>query len=108
MADTPQTAQEWAWYYLRHRLGPTIELLRLSENLPQITTFADLKEEEFFIRFPMFRVENDKLIFINTELYRKTRAVRYKDEPNNYYTAMKVVIGSFHEIPDNEPVIVVR
>ena len=108
MANAPKTAQEWAWDYLRHRLGPTIELLRLSENLPEITTFADLKEGVLFIRFPMFRVINDKLVFINTELYRKIQTIRYGDGPNDYCSAMKMVVGSFHEIPDNEPVIVVR
>ncbi len=107
MADQPRTAQGWAWDYLRNRLGNIMELMGLSENLPKITTFADLKEGELFIRFPRFRVQNGELVFTETELYRKIRPVRYVDE-QRAYSAMRVLTGSLHEFPDNEPVIVVR
>jgi hypothetical protein len=89
-------------------LGTLPELLGLSENLPKITTFADVKEGELFIRFPRFRIEGGELVLKNTELYRKIRAVRYADGPMIYYSAMRVINGSLQEIPDNEPVIVVK
>lgn len=112
MADQHRTAQEWAWDYLKNRLkdhlGPLPGLLESSENLPKITTFADLKEGELFIRFPWFRVENEELVFRNTELYRKIRPVRYMDGSGSHYSAIRVTTGSLQEIPDNEPVIVVR
>lgn len=108
MADQPRTAQGWAWDYLRDRLGVIPELLGLSENLPQITTFADLKDGDLFIRFPMFRIENDKLVFKNVELYRKIRPVQYEDGPRGYYSAMVVTTGLLHEIPNNEPVVVLK
>lgn len=108
MAKEPKTAQGWAWDYLRKRLEPIAELLGLFENLPIVTTFADLKEGELFILFPRFKVENGELVFRNTELYRKIRAVKYMDGPGGYFSAMKVICGSLQEIPDNEPVIVVR
>ena len=114
MADQPKTAQGWAWDYLRNHLEAITELLglskRLSEskNLPKVTTFADLKEREFFIRFPRARIENDKLVFKNTELYRKIRPVQYEDGPRGYHSAMRVITSSLDEIPDNEPVIVIK
>ena len=108
MADKqPQTEQEWAWYYLKNRLGTIPELLKSSENLPEITTFAGLTEGALFIRLPMFRIKDGKLVFQNTELYRKTRAVRYA-EGGSCYSAMRVISGSLHEIPDNEPVIMIK
>ena len=108
MADQPKTAQGWAWNYLKSRSEVIVGLLGLSENLPKVFTFADLKEGEFFIRFPWARIENGELVFKNTELYRKIRAVQYEDGPRGYYSAMRVITGSLYEIPDNEPVIVVK
>ena len=108
MAEQPKTAQGWAWNYLRNRLGVITGLLELSENLPKVLTFADLKEGELFIRLPWAEVKNSELVFKNTELYRKIKPVRYVDEPGGYYTAMRVISGSLQEIPDNEPAIVIR
>lgn len=108
VTDQPKTAQGWAWDYIRHRLRTLTELSGLSENLPKVFTFADLKEGDFFIRFPWAVIKNSELVFKNTELYRKIRPVRYMDGPMGYYSAMMVTTGSLHEIPDNEPVIVVR
>ncbi|GEM_PF-6906001 len=104
MTDEPKTSQEWAQNYLKHRLGDIGEWM----NRSKILTFADLKEGELFIRFPWFRVENGELVFKNTELYRKVRAVRYMDGPGGYYSAMRVISGLLQEIPDNEPVIVIK
>ena len=104
MPDQPKTPQGWAQDYLRHRLGNGEEWI----NQSKIPTCADLKEGELFIRFPMFRIVDDKLVFINTELYRKIRVVRYMEGPGGYYNSMRVISGSFHEIPDNEPVIVIK
>lgn len=108
MTKESKTAQGWAWDYLRKRLEPITELLGLFENLPKVTTFTDLKEGELFIRFPRFKVENDELVFRNTELYRKIRAVKYMSGPGGYFSAMKVICGLLQEIPDNEPVIMIR
>ena len=108
MANQPTTAQGWAWNYLRSRLGAITGLLELSENLPKVLTFADLKEGEFFIRFPWAEIKNGELVFRNTELYRKIKPVRYMDGPGGYYTAIGVISGSLQEIPDNEPVIVIK
>ncbi len=108
MADQPGNAQEWAWDYLRNRLKVIGELLGLFENLPKVTTFTDLKEGELFIRFPWFKIENGELVFKNTELYRKIGAVKKMYGSGGPYSAMRVITNSLHEIPDNEPVIVVR
>ena len=108
MADQPKTAQGWAWNYLKSRSEVIMGLLGLSENLPKVFTFADLKEGEFFIRFPWAEIKNSELAFKNTELYRKIKPVRYMDGPGGSYSAMRVLTGSLHEIPDNEPVIVVK
>ncbi len=108
MANPHKTAQEWAWDYLRNRLRAITELLELSENLPKVFTFADLKEGEFFIRFPWAEIKNGELVFKNTKLYRKIGAVKQAHGPESYHTAMEVITGSLHEIPDDEPVIVIR
>ncbi len=108
MANQPNTAQGWAWDYIWNRLEDITGLLGLSENLPKVTTFADLKAGEFFIRFPWARVENGQLVFRNTELYRKILPVRHEDGPRSYYSAMRVITSLLDEIPDNEPVIVIR
>ena len=106
MANQPKTAQEWAWNYFKSRLAAIPELFGLSENLPKITTFADLKEGVSFIRFPWIMVENGELIvFKHTELYKKILAVRKMYGSGGYYNAVRMTTGSLHEIPDNEPVI---
>ncbi len=104
MVGEPRTAQEWAQDYLKNRLGDIEGLL----NQAKVPIFADLKEGELFIRFPWFRVENGELVFKNTELYRKICTVRQMYGSGGNHNAMKIVIGSLHEIPDNEPVIAVR
>ncbi len=108
MADQPRTPQGWAWNYLVTRLEAVTKSLESPENLPRITTFAELKEGKLFIRFPWFRVENGELVFKNTELYRKIRPVRYVDGPRGDYGAMQVMTSSLHEIPDDEPVVIIR
>ena len=105
--EQPKTAQGWAWNYLESRLEVILKLLTSTENLPKVTTFADLAEGELFIRFPVSRTEGDKLVFRNTELYRKIRSIRYS-EGGSPYSAMRVISGSFHDIPDNEPAIVIK
>ena len=108
MANQPKTAQGWAWDYIKHRLKTIAELSGLSENLPKITTFADLKEGELFIRFPWFVIDNGKLETKNTELYRKIQPVQQVHGMGGHYNAMKVLMGSIHEIPDDEPAVVIR
>lgn len=107
MTNTPRTPQEWARNYLRIRLKAITKLLGLSENLPKVTTFADLKDKTLFIRFPEFKIENCELAVKNTELYRKIGTVRYVHGSNSSYNAVAVTTGSLHKIIDDEPVIVV-
>src|SRR3990167_8213854 len=95
MANQPKTAQEWAWNYFKSRLAAIPELFGLSENLPKITTFADLKEGVSFIRFPWIMVENGELIvFKHTELYKKILAVRKMYGSGGYYNAVRMTTGS--------------
>ncbi len=108
MADQPKTPQGWAWDYLRNRLKIISELLGSPENLPELFTFADLKEGDFFIRFPWAEIKNGKIVFRNTELCRKIVAVKQMHGPGCYYTAIRVITGSLLDIPDNEPVVVIR
>jgi hypothetical protein len=108
MTDQPKTAQGWAWNYLKNRLGNVPKLLESSENLPKINTFADLKEGQLFIRFPMFRTENGNLVFKNTELCRKIKPARYMDSSRGQYSAIGIMTGLLQEFPENEPVIVIN